>query len=73
MYYKAINYWVLGGFEGEKSPLQAIDDAAKMKLDGIELTFGDCVNENITQQECEDIKNYAAEKGVGLKTMASGF
>ncbi len=73
MYYKAINYWVLGGFEGEKSPLQAIDDAAKMKLDGIELTFGECVNENITQQECEDIKNYAAENGVGLKTMASGF
>ncbi len=73
MYYKAINYWVLGGFEGAKKPKQAIDDAAKMSLDGIELTFGESVNENITLQECEEIKSYAKEKGIGLKTMASGF
>ena len=30
MYYKAINYWVLGGFEGAKEPKQSIDDAAEM-------------------------------------------
>ena len=73
MYYKAINYWVLGGFEGNKSPQEAIDDAAEMGLDGVELTFGDCVKEDITAAECEAIKSYAQEKGVGLKTMASGF
>ncbi len=72
-YYKAINYWVLGGFEGEKSPFQAIDDAAEMELDGIELTFGDCLKEDITKEECRKIEAYADEKGVGLKTLASGF
>ncbi len=73
MYYKAINYWVIGGFEGVKSPKEAIDDAAAIGLDGVELTFGDCIKEDITAAECETIKNYAQEKGVGLKTMASGF
>ncbi len=73
MYYKAINYWVLGGFDGAKNPKQAIDDAAEMGLDGIELSFGDSIKENITQDECEEIKSYAKEKRIGLKTMASGF
>ncbi len=73
MYYKAINYWVLGGFEGAKEPKKAIDDAAEMGLDGIELTFGESVKEDITQDECGEIKAYAKEKGIGLKTMASGF
>jgi len=73
MYYKAINYWVLGGFEGAKEPKQAIDDASEMGLDGLELSFGDSIKENITQEECEEIKTYATEKGIGLKTMASGF
>lgn len=73
MYFKAINYWVLGGFEGAKKPKQAIDDAVKMELDGIELTFGESVKEDITSEECDEIKAYAKEKGIGLKTLASGF
>ncbi len=72
-YYRAINYWVLGGFDGEKSPFQAIDDVAAMGLDGIELTFGDCLKEDITEEECRKIAGYAGEKGVGLKSLASGF
>lgn len=72
-YFKAINYWVIGGFEGEKSAYQAIDDAKGMGLDGVELTYGDCLKEDITEKECEEIVRYAAEKGVGLKTLASGF
>lgn len=72
-YYKAINYWVLGGFEGEKTPYQAIDDAGKMKLDGIELSYGDCLKEDITEEECIQIKKYADEKNIGLKTLAAGF
>lgn len=72
MYYKAINYWVLGGFEGVTEPKKAIDYAAEMGLDGVELTFGDCLDENITPEECLAIKNYAEEKGVGLRTLASG-
>lgn len=72
-YYKAINYWVLGGFEGEKTPFQAIEDASGFGLDGIELTFGDCVKEDITQEECKKIKSYAKKKNIGLETMAAGF
>jgi len=72
-YFKAINYWVLGGFEGEKTPYQAIDDAGKMKLDGIELTYGDCLKEDITEEECIQIKKYADEKNIDLKTLAAGF
>ena len=72
-YYSAINYWVLGGFEGEKTPYQAIDDVKKMGLDGIELTFGDCLKEDITEKECMDIRNYADANGIGLKTLATGY
>lgn len=72
-YYKAINYWVLGGFEGDKSAYDAIDDAKKMGLDGIELTFGDCLKEDITEAECRKILLYAEESGIGLKTLAAGF
>ena len=72
-YFTAINYWVIGGFEGDKSPFQAIDDAAGFGLDGVELTFGDCIKEDITQEECNKIKSYAGEKNIGLETMAAGF
>jgi len=72
-YYKAINYWVIGGFEGEKTAFQAIDDAAGFGLDGVELTFGDCIREDITREECSEIKAYAAQKNIGLETMAAGF
>ncbi len=72
-YYKAINYWVLGGFEGAKTPFQAIDDASEFGLDGIELTFGDCIKEDITQEECNNVKLYAEKKKIGLETMAAGF
>ncbi len=72
-YFKAINYWVLGGFEGGKDPYKAIDDAKNFSLDGIELTFGDCLKEDITEDECKKILSYADEKGIGLKTLAAGF
>jgi len=72
-YYKAINYWVLGGFEGEKTPYQAIDDAAGFGLDGVELTFGDCIRTDISQEECVKIRSYAEKKNIGLETMAAGF
>lgn len=73
MYYKAINYWVLGGFEGAKDAKQAIDEVAEMGLDGIELTFGEVIPENITMKACDEIKKYAKEKNIGLRTMAAGF
>jgi CheY-like chemotaxis protein len=35
--YKALNYWVYGGFSGEKTPFEFIDFAAEQGLDGIEM------------------------------------
>ena len=70
-FYKAINYWVLGGFAGEKSALDAIKDAKEMGL-GLELTFGDCLKPDITRAECEDIAAAARKQGVGLRTLATG-
>ncbi len=72
-YFKAMNYWTIGGFEGEKSPYQAIDDVKKMGLDGLELIFGECPKEDITEEECKNIVKYAEDKGIGLKTLATGF
>jgi predicted dehydrogenase/sugar phosphate isomerase/epimerase len=72
-FFKAINYWVLGGFGGKKTAYQAIDDAKNMGLDGIELTYGDCLKEDITKEESKKIALYALEKGIGLKTLATGY
>ncbi len=71
-YYKAINYWVLGGFAGEKSAFAAIDDAKSMGLDGIELTFDGCIKTDITEQECRKIADYAKTQKIGLRSMATG-
>lgn len=71
--YTAINYWVLGGFDGKKGPDAAISDAAAWGLDGVELTVGDCLPVDITKEECERIRSVADRAGVGLRTLASGF
>ena len=71
--YKALNYWVFGGFTGEKTPYEFIDFAAEKKLDGIELTVGDALKIDVTEEECRKIAAYAAKNGVGLRTLASGF
>ena len=71
--YKALNYWVYGGFTGEKTPFEFIDFAVAQKLDGIELTVGDALKADITQEECAAIAAYAAEKKIGLRTLASGY
>ena len=70
--YKALNYWVFGGFEGAKTPYEFIDFAAEQGLDGIELTFGDIILPSISDEECIKIREYAKVKNVGLRTMASG-
>ena len=71
--YKALNYWVFGGFAGEKTPYEFIDFAKEQNLDGVELTVGDALKIDITEEECRKIAAYAAEKGIGLRTLASGF
>lgn len=71
--YAAMNYWTIGGFEGEKTPFEAIDDVKKMGLDGIELVFGECPKEDVTEEECRKIADYARDKGVGLKSLCAGL
>lgn len=70
--YKALNYWVFGGFDGQRTPYEFIDFAATQGLDGVELTVGDCLKPDITEAECRAIADYAKSKGVGLQTLASG-
>lgn len=70
--YKALNYWVFGGFTGEKTPFEFIDFAAENGLDGIELTVGDAINVDISEAECRKIAEYAKEKNVALRTLATG-
>jgi L-ribulose-5-phosphate 3-epimerase len=71
--YKALNYWVFGGFDGQKTAYEFIDWAQSQGLDGVELTVGDALNINISEKECRDISSYAKENNIGLKTLASGF
>ena len=70
--YKALNYWVFGGFGPNKTPYEFIDFAKAQGLDGVELTLDDCLSVTITEDECRRIAAYAKEKGVGLRTMATG-
>lgn len=70
--YKALNYWVFGGFDGQKTPYEFIDWAAAQGLDGVELTIGDCLKDDITKEECEKIAAYAKSKNIGLRSLASG-
>lgn len=71
--YKALNYWVFGGFGGEKSPFEFIEWAQTQALDGVELTVGDAIPIEITENECTRITEFARKKSIGLKTLATGF
>ena len=70
--YKALNYWVFGGFGPNRTPYEFIDFAVKARLDGVELTVGDCLPIEIDEAECRKIKAYAKAKKVGLRTLATG-
>jgi hexulose-6-phosphate isomerase len=72
-YYKAMNSWILSGFGGERNAFEAIDDVKKFGLDGVELTIGDCVSLEATKDDCEKIKAYAEENGVGIRSVACGY
>ena len=72
MNYIALNGWVYCGFGGEKKPREFIDWAATQGLDGVELTVGDCLPADTTEEECRGIAAYAKERDVGLRTLATG-
>ena len=57
--YKALNYWVFGGFGPNKTPYEFIDFAKAQGLDGIEMTVGDCLSIDIDEAECRRVAEYA--------------
>lgn len=69
--YKALNYWVFGGFGPNRTPQEFIDFAAEQGLDGVELTVGDCLPEGVSEAECRTIAAYAKDRGVGVRTLAT--
>lgn len=71
--YKALNYWVFGGFGPNRTPFEFIDFAVTMQLDGIELTVGDAIDPDITEAECVKIRDYAKSQKIGLRSLATGF
>lgn len=70
--YKALNYWVFGGFGGERTAEEFIDFAAAQGLDGVELTVGDVLAPDVGEARCRALRDYAAAKGVGLRSVATG-
>ena len=71
--YKALNYWVFGGFGPNKTPYEFIDFARTKGLDGVELTVGDCLPVDISEADCRKIATYAKARGIGLRTLATGL
>ena len=72
MNYIALNGWIYCGFGGEKKPREFIDWAAAKGLDGVELTVADCLPVDTDEAEAKAIAAYAKEKGVGLRSLATG-
>ena len=68
-----INYWTVGGFEGNKPPLQALEEAKAMGYEGVELCFGaGKLAQGVSRIECESIRTGAKRLGMWIETMASG-
>ena len=70
--YKALNYWVFGGFDGQKTPYEFIDWAAEKGLDGVELTVGDVLSPESPEADGGQSAASAAERNIGLRPRASG-
>ena len=73
MNYIALHGWIYCGFGGEKKPLEFIDWAAEKGLDGVELTVGDCLPLETAESEARELSAYARGKGVGIRTLSTGF
>ncbi len=70
--YKALNYWVFGGFEGRRTPYEFIDFASAHGLDGVELTVNDAIPVDLPDAECRKLRAYAESKNIGLRSLATG-
>ncbi len=68
-----INYWTVGGFEGEKRPEVALEEAKAMGFGGVELCFGAGeLAPGITEARCSEISSAAESLGMKIDSLASG-
>ncbi len=68
-----INYWTIGGFEGQKPIRQALEETTACGYDGLELTFGAGeLTASTSAATCRQIREDAQQLGVALTTMATG-
>ena len=68
-----INYWTIGGFEGEKPVAQALKEAGAMGYDGLEPGFGAGeLAPGVTRAKCMEIRKSARDLGMKIDSMASG-
>ncbi len=68
-----INYWTIGGFEGAKPAEQALEEAAAMGYEGVELCFGAGeLAPGISESRCREIARAAKALGMRIDSLASG-
>ena len=68
-----LNYWTIGGFDGEKPVAKAMAETKSMGLDGLELAFeAGCFAPGITDTECKTIRREARSLGLRLDSVATG-
>lgn len=77
MLIKAINAWSFpGGLEGTLDPMEAIRLAKQFGFEGVELGVGDSGSAfglDVTAERLSEIRSYANEHGIALKSIASGL
>jgi len=69
-----MNYWTIGGFHAETPVEKALKEIKKMKLDGLELTYG--AGEfapGITEKRCKELRRFAKELNVQIATCGTDF
>ena len=70
---RQINYWTIGGFEGQKPIRTALEEAKSFGFEGLELTYGAGVlGPDISRADCQAIRDDAQRLGMSVTPMASG-
>ncbi len=74
---KSINYWSMpGGLAGTLDPVEFLRLAKTNDFESAELAIGDTGSAfglDATQAKCQELRDVAAELGLGLETVASGL
>jgi len=69
-----MNYWTIGGFQGETPIEKALQEIKKMGLDGLELTYGSGeFAPGISEKRCKELRKIANDLSVKIATCATDF